>query len=419
MLDTETKPKREKPPSDRDVFRSLEPATRDVVSPPAAAPDYTRAPRMRIVPFLITLAAVALAVPFGWMMWDVYMGSPWTRDGTVRAYVVTIAPEVAGKIVELPIADNQLVHKGDLLMVIDPTNFHIAVRQAEAAVNQAKATAENARAESNRRQQLTDLAVTQEEKQTFASNALSTAAAHEQAMANLDQARVNLQRTRIYSPVNGYVTNLLVQRGDYVNVGQNRISLVDADSFWVDGYFEETNLEGIREGDPASIKLLGYGQIIRGHVDNIARAINVPNAQPNEQGIATVNPIFTWVRLAQRIPVRIHIDQVPEGVILSAGRTATVQIDPRPNQPAKPEPQGKDPVPKSAEQGVSQDPQPDGSSNDSTSGQASHGPPSAAVPSPSAAPSPSSETTPRQIETTKTPKPTHRARGKRKSTKGR
>jgi multidrug resistance efflux pump len=413
MLDTETKPKSEKVPSDREGFRSSEPATRDVVSPPAAPPDYTRAPRVRIVPFLITLAVVALAVPFGWMMWDVYMGSPWTRDGTVRANVVTIAPEVAGRIVELPIADNQLVHKGDLLMVIDPTNFQIAVRQGEAAVNQAKATAENTQAESNRRQQLTDLAVTQEEKQTFASNALSTAAALEQAKANLDQARVNLERSRIYSPVNGYVTNLLVQRGDYVNVGQNRISLVDADSFWIDGYFEETNLEGIREGDPASIKLMGYSQIIRGHVDSIARAINVPNAQPNEQGVATVNPIFTWVRLAQRVPVRIHIDQVPEGIVLSAGRTATVQIDPRPNQPARPEPQGKDPVPKPAEQGVSQDPQSGGSSDDSTSGHASHEPPSAA------SPAPSSETTPRQVETTKTPKPTHRARGRRKSTEGR
>jgi pyruvate/2-oxoglutarate dehydrogenase complex dihydrolipoamide acyltransferase (E2) component len=224
---------------------------------------------------------------------------------------------------------------------------------------------------------------------------------------------VNLQRTRIYSPVNGYVTNLLVQRGDYVNIGQNRISLVDSDSFWIDGYFEETNLEGIREGDPASIQLLGYGQIIRGHVDSIARAINVPNAQPNDQGVATVNPIFTWVRLAQRVPVRIHIDHVPEGMVLSAGRTATVQIDPRPSQPAKPEPKSKGSVPWPAEQGVSQDPQPRGSSSDSTSGQASQGPASAA------APSPSSETTPQQVETTKTPKPTHRARGRRKSTTGR
>jgi multidrug resistance efflux pump len=131
------------------------------------------------------------------------------------------------------------------------------------------------------------------------------------------------------------VTNLLAQLGDYVTVGQNEISLVDADSFWVDGNFEQTNLGSIREGDPASIKLMGYDQIVRGHVASLARGINVANAQPNGQGLATVNPIFTWVRLAQRIPVKSHIDQVPEGVVLAAGLTATVQIDPQPRPLAK------------------------------------------------------------------------------------
>ena len=275
---------------------------------------------------------IAVAVVLGGAMWNAYMGAPWTRDGTVRAYVVTMAPEVAGRIVELPVADNQFVHKGDLLMVIDPTNFKIAVSLAEAAVQQAEANAQNAEREAKRRQELTTLAVTVEEKQTFASNALASQAQYQQAVANLDQARVNLERTQIRSPVNGYVTNLLAQLGDYANVGQNIISLVDADSFWIDGYFEETNLEPIRVGDPASIKLMGYSQIVRGHVGSIARGINVANAQPNGQGLATVNPIFTWVRLAQRIPVRIHIDQVPEGVVLAAGMTATVQIDPRPRQ---------------------------------------------------------------------------------------
>jgi multidrug resistance efflux pump len=145
-------------------------------------------------------------------------------------------------------------------------------------------------------------------------------------VANLDQARVNLDRTEIRSRVNGWVTNLLAQLGDYANVGTNEISLVDADSFWVDGYFEETNLAPIRVGDPAGIKLMGYMQIVRGHVDCIARGINVPNAQPNSAGLAQVNPIFTWVRLAQRI----HIDHVRDGVVLAAGMTATVQIDPQP-----------------------------------------------------------------------------------------
>ena len=324
MSEVETKSKREAAADSPAAVWSPEPTPRE-----------TPRRRLRILPLLITLATIAVAVVLGRAMWDAYMGAPWTRDGTVRAYVVTMAPEVAGRIVELPVADNQFVHKGDLLMVIDPTNFKIAVSLAEAAVQQAQANAQNAERESKRRQQLTDLAATTEEKQTFATTALATEAQYQQAQANLDQARVNLQRTEIRSPVNGYVTNLLAQLGDYANVGQNEISLVDADSFWVDGYFEETNLEPIQVGDPASVKLMGYSQIVRGHVGSIARGINVANAAPNGQGLANVNPIFTWVRLAQRIPVRIHIDQVPEGVVLAAGMTATVQIDPQPRPPPK------------------------------------------------------------------------------------
>jgi multidrug resistance efflux pump len=150
-----------------------------------------------------------------------------------------------------------------------------------------------------------------------------------QAKAQLHQAEVNLERTRILAPVDGYVTNLLAQLGDYMNVGVNTISLVDANSFWVDGYFEETSIVSVRQGDPAAIKLMGHSQVLRGHVDSIARAISVPNAQPNGQGVATVNPIFTWVRLAQRIPVRVHIDEVPPDVFLAAGMTASVAIKPR------------------------------------------------------------------------------------------
>jgi multidrug resistance efflux pump len=321
MSDIDTKARR--------VVEDESPAAARLPEPTPALPA-TRRRRFRIFPLLITLAVIAVAVVLGQAMWDAYMGAPWTRDGTVRAYVVTMAPEVAGRIVELPVADNQFVHKGDLLMVIDPTNYKIAVSLNEAAVQQAQANAQNVEREAKRRQQLTDLAATLEEKQTYSSNAIVAQAQHQQAQANLDQARVNLERTQIRSPVNGWVTNLLAQLGDYATVGENIISLVDADSFWVDGYFEETNLEPIRVGDPASIKLMGYGEIVRGHVGSIARGINVANAQPNNQGLATVNPIFTWVRLAQRIPVRIHIDHVPEGVVLAAGMTATVQIDPRP-----------------------------------------------------------------------------------------
>jgi multidrug resistance efflux pump len=306
-----------------------------VRSPRPAPPQPTvRARRFRIFPLLITIAAIVVALVLGRAMWDAYMGSPWTRDGRVRSYVVTMAPQVAGEIVKLPVADNQFVHKGDLLMQIDPTNYKIAVELAEAAAQEAQANAQNAEREAKRRMELNNLAVTVEQQQTFETRSMVAQAQYQQAMANLEQARVNLKRTEIRAPVNGWVTNLLAQLGDYANVGENRISLVDADSFWVDGYFEETALERIQVGDPAAIKLMSYPGTLRGHVDSIARGINVANAQPNGQGLADVNPIFTWVRLAQRVPVRIHIDEMPNGMVLFAGMTATVQVDPRPPTPA-------------------------------------------------------------------------------------
>jgi RND family efflux transporter MFP subunit len=320
MTEVETKAKSTKATADREAVGSPEKVVRE--KPKA---------RLRILPVLITLGTAGLAAALGLAMWDAYMGAPWTRDGTVRVYVVTMAPEVAGRIVELPVKDNQFVHKGDLLMLIDPRDYKIAVERTDAAVKQAQATLDNSIIEAKRRKKLLSQdSIAVEEKQIYETNVLTNQALLEQAKANLDQARVNLDRTEIRSPVNGWVTNLLTQLGDYGTVGQNIISVVDADSFWVDGYFEEINLGRVREGDPAEVKPMGYSQIVRGHVDSIARAINVANAQPNDQGVATVNPIFTWVRLAQRIPVRIHIDEVPKGVVLSAGMTATVQINPRP-----------------------------------------------------------------------------------------
>jgi len=272
----------------------------------------------------------------------------------VRAYVVTMAPEVAGLIVELHVGDNKYVRRGDLLLVIDPTNYRIAVSQSEAAVQQAQANVQNidaqmdvqqaqinasqaqlqqgyaalvfAQQQANRYQTLAkdgwgtvqnaqqytsqlhqqeaahmasqeQLNQTLRQVETLKAQRLSAEAGLAQAKAQLNQAHVTLERTRILAPVDGYVTNLLAQLGNYVNVGVNTISLVDADSFWVDGYFEETNLAPIRVGDPAQIKLMGHDQIVRGHVDSIARAINVANAQPNNRGVAgsiPSSPGYVW-----------------------------------------------------------------------------------------------------------------------------
>lgn len=282
--------------------------------------------RIHVLPVFTTFVACALAAAATWAIWQAYMASPWTRDGTVRVYVVGMAPEIAGQITELHVADNQFVHRGDLLMVIDPTDYAIAVDLAEAAVAQARANRDNAQAEARRREALTTLSTSIEQRESYAATALAAQATYQQQVANLAQARVNLERTRLVAPVNGWVTNLTAQLGDYASVGQRDISLVNADSFWVDGYFEESALGRIHEGDAARIKLMGYKHPLSGHVQGVARAIEVANAQADPFGLAAVNPIFTWIRLAQRVPVRIAIDAVPPEVRLVAGMTATVDI---------------------------------------------------------------------------------------------
>jgi multidrug resistance efflux pump len=282
---------------------------------------------LRALPIVVTLIVCALGALSVWAIWDYYMAAPWTRDGTVRVYVVGMAPQVSGQITELPVADNQFVQKGDLLMVIDPTNYAIAVDLAQAAVAQAKATRDNAQLEAQRRAQLTTLSTSIEQKESFAAQAAAAQATYQQQIANLAQARVNLQRCRISAPVTGWVTNLTAQLGDYAAVGVRNISIVDAKSFWVDGYFEEGSIARIHRGDPARVKLMGYHRPIEGHVEGIARGIETANAQTDAYGLEAVNPIFTWIRLAQRVPVRIAIDHVPDGVTLVAGMTATVQID--------------------------------------------------------------------------------------------
>jgi RND family efflux transporter MFP subunit len=286
--------------------------------------------RLRVLPIIGTVLVALVGVGAVWILWQDYVARPWTRDGTVRAYIVTLAPEDSGRVIELPIRDNQLVRKGDLLMRIDPRDYQVAVDLANAAVDQATADYENKAAQRERRLKLTDLAASKEEQQTYISAADMARAEVAQQKANLERARINLERTEIRAPVSGWVTNLLVRQGDYATAGQMAMSIVDADSFWVDGYFEETALRRIAAGDPAKVWLLGYGQMLQGHVDSVARGIVVSNATPGKSGLASVNPIFTWVRLAQRIPVRIQIDQLPPEIKLVVGMTASIEVEPGP-----------------------------------------------------------------------------------------
>ena len=278
---------------------------------------------------LTTGAAVLLAVILAWALWWHYLRSPWTRDGRVRAEVVNIATQVSGEIVDLKVVDNQTVHKGDVLFTIEPVDYRLALTQAESNVKSREYDRDIAQQDSERRQKLGAQAVSAEERNTSSSNASVAEAAYQSAVAARDQAKVNLDRTTIRSPVNGYVTNLTLRVGDYAMPGQTKMTLVDSDSFWIVGYFEETKLPRIHEDDYAHVKLMGWGPEIAGHVESISRAIADTNSDANSAGLANVSPIFTWVRLAQRLPVRIKIDEVPNGVTIAAGQTCTIVLDHR------------------------------------------------------------------------------------------
>lgn len=272
--------------------------------------------------FGIALVAVLIAIA----TWEHYVTAPWTRNGSVRVQVANVAPQIPGKIVELRVADNQFVHKGDVLYVIDPFDFDVAVRIDKALVDQRAADLEVKQAEFDRRQHLSNLATTPEEQQIFAGNAAQAKAAFEAAAHQLAQAELNLKRTKVVSPVDGYVTNLLLRVGDYATTGVSNISVIDSNSFWIDGYFEETKMARVCVGDRAEAQLVGYSRPILGHVKTVTRGVSVSNAAAGTQGLPNVDPIYTWVRLAQRVPVRVAIDTVPPDVPLVSGMTATVTI---------------------------------------------------------------------------------------------
>ena len=273
-----------------------------------------------------TLLILVLAVFAALIIWDFYVASPWTRDGTVRVQVANVAPQVSGQIMETRVVDNQFVHQGDVLYVIDPFDFQVALDRQKAQLRQTAADLQVKEVEAQRREHLTDLATTREEQQQYAGAATQAQAAFDAAQAQVAQDEINLKRTQVRSPVNGYVTNLLLRVGDYARAGTTNVSVIDADSYWIDGYFEETKMTHLCVGDRAEALLMGYRDPIVGRVESVTHGISVSNATPSTQGLPNVDPVYTWVRLAQRVPVRIRITHVPAGVPLVAGMTATVTI---------------------------------------------------------------------------------------------
>lgn len=276
---------------------------------------------------VVTLVMVAAAVGVGLALWDYYMDAPWTRDGRVRADVVEVAPDVSGLVTEVMVEDNQVVKRGDVLFKIDPERFTLALRQAEAIVEGKKANAEQASADYQRYSKLSDAAVSQQKVELARATDLAAKAAYDQAVADRDLAKLNLERSAVKASVNGRITNMELRPGNYVNTGKGVLALVDSDTLRVEGYFEETKLPRIHVGDRASIRLMGAEGLITGHVESVAGGIEDRERTAGATLLANVNPTFAWVRLAQRVPVRIRLDADADRNRLVSGQTATVAVD--------------------------------------------------------------------------------------------
>ncbi len=273
----------------------------------------------------LTLAALAIAAALVAALWNAYVLAPWTRDGRVSAHVVRVAPEISGTVTEVAVIDNQPVKQGDVLYRIDPKRFELAVEQARALVAAADEAVRQRRDEARRRSGLDDLVSKEDIQRSGRAVAIAQAEAR-RAQAVLDLAELDLARSVLRSPVDGFVTRLRLRSGDYAVAGKPDIAILDAHSFWVTGYFEETKLRQIRPGAPAQIKLMGFEPLLTGRVASIGHGIADDNDGPDEHGLPSVKPTFSWVCLAQRIPVRIEIGDVPDGVVLAAGMTCSVEV---------------------------------------------------------------------------------------------
>jgi RND family efflux transporter MFP subunit len=276
--------------------------------------------------FGLTAIAVAVALFVGVRLWAYYMDAPWTRDGHVRADIVQVAPDVSGFVTDVLVHDNQNVKQGEVIFRIDRARFAIALRQAEAIVAGRKASLDQANADLKRYSSLTDLATSQQKQEAVLATQQEAQAYYDQAVADQAAAQLNLDRSEVRASVNGIITNTDLRPGAYVTAGHGVMALVDTDTLRVEGYFEETKLSRIHIGDKVRIRLMGDERPLTGHVESIAAGIEDRDRGQGSSLLANVNPTFNWVRLAQRVPVRVALDDVPDRARLVTGRSATVEV---------------------------------------------------------------------------------------------
>lgn len=266
---------------------------------------------------------------FAWVLvsalWRAYVLAPWTRDGRVSAQIVRIAPEVSGTVSDVLVSDDQYVKQGDILYRIDSARFALALAQAEAQLAAVNAALLQKTEDARRRRGMESIVPAEEIQRANQTMAIAQAEMRS-ALVAVDKAKLDMEHTVLRAPVDGYITRLRLNKGDYAVTGQPNVALVDANSFRIIGYFEETKLHGIQPGASAQIRLMGFDDEIPGRVVSIGRGIADANQQADAQGLPSVAPSFSWVRLAQRIPVRIEFEQLPRNIILAAGMTGSIEV---------------------------------------------------------------------------------------------
>jgi len=280
--------------------------------------------------YLITLLLLSAAGTVIFSYYQSYSSNPWTRDGQVSAYIVSITPRVTGQVIEMHVEDNSKVKKGDLLFEIDPSIYKATYRKALATEKQALALLAKAKNEEQRALNL--------EKRTPGavpvltlnnlSNAVETSAANvELAKANVEEAHLNLEYTKVYAPTNGYITNLNLRVGSQVVANSPVVALIDEDSFWIEGYFKETDLVGVDPQDKAYVTLMMHNNVeLEGHIKSVGFGIAKQDGSTGNDLLPNVNPNFQWIRLAQRIPIKVKLDNIPDDVQLRVGMTASIKI---------------------------------------------------------------------------------------------
>ncbi|WP_297199389.1 biotin/lipoyl-binding protein [uncultured Pluralibacter sp.] len=274
-----------------------------------------------ILHILIIMALLTIGV----MIWDKYMYTPWTRNARVRAEVINISPDVSGWLTSVEAKNSEIVKKGSVLFTIDKERYTNVYEQAMADEERAKIVWQRAQRNANRRAGLTN-ALSSEDIDNSRLDAASALADYQLAKAKTRAALIDLNRTVYYAPEDGKITNLDLAKGDYVNKGINKLALTVNSSYYITGYFEETKLQNIKVGEPVDIWLMSGQIYLKGHVSSIDAGISNENITAGNQMLPDVEAGYSWIRLAERIPVNITIDSIPNDINLSSGMTATIKV---------------------------------------------------------------------------------------------